>query len=144
MSLRELEEKCKKGVGCFGNPTSEVVCICCRSNNPEIARACTDVSITDVLFVYHKRQTDFWTVAKAFKRSDFELVAAAVGGFHLEEAYVMTNSFENPWWDNNDLHVVKTKTRSTSVGDVISRGGLNRPTKYYAVDRVGFTLIGEA
>jgi len=141
--LQELAKLC--GCNAFGNADgNRPMCKDCMRDKNNLWKVCLEVKGIDVLMVYHKRKTDFWTVPKEFERSDYQLVASVAGGWDLEKAYMMTNSFENPWWDNDDLHVVRDKTRSTSVGDVIAKGGYNRPTQYYAVDRIGFKLIGEA
>jgi hypothetical protein len=53
----------------------------------------------------------------------------------LEKAYMLTNTIDKPWWDNEGVtKLVEGGCRSTSVGDYVVVGA----TKYLC-DHVGWT-----
>jgi len=66
--------------------------------------------------------------------SDLEEVAI-VNTDSLDTAFRQTNNIDKPWFDNEDVQVIK-KSRSTSVGDVME---LN--DELYVVAPVGFEKI---
>lgn len=54
----------------------------------------------------------------------------------LDQAYHLTNTIDRYWWENQDVHPVVTKTRSTSVGDVLCIRGV-----YFVVASFGFDKV---
>jgi len=63
-------------------------------------------------------------MAEAYQKvAVIQLVAGPVED-GLEECFVRTNSIDAPWFESNDpILRLKTRTRSTSVGDIVRVGG---------------------
>jgi hypothetical protein len=93
-----------------------------------------------MISVYHKIKSDFFTTANKFVAQEFTLVAK-VNTNDLEEAYRLTNTVDHYWWENEGVNAVITKTRSTSVGDVMLD---HKDGKFHAVASCGFAEIGAA
>lgn len=41
----------------------------------------------------------------------------------LEVAFELTNTIDRAWWENEGVKAIVTPCRSTSVGDILVRGG---------------------
>ena len=93
-----------------------------------------------MISVYHKIKSDYFTAAKKFVAQEFTLVAK-VDTDDLEEAYRLTNTINCSWWENEGVEAIITKTRSTSVGDVMLD---HKDGKFHAVAGCGFAEIGAA
>lgn len=76
-----------------------------------------------------KKKFEVWHVQRAYTRESFigEVVefprcydlVAVVEAADIEQVYGLTNHIDKPWWENQDVEV-KLRSRSTSIGDVIS------------------------
>lgn len=63
---------------------------------------------------------------------------AEVNTDDLEQAFVLSNSIDLPWFENKEVKILGGASgyRSTSVGDVLDHNGVK-----YIVDSCGFTKI---
>ncbi len=53
-----------------------------------------------------------------FSRYDYEIVAE-VECEDKNQVFQLTNTIDDYWWNNDEVTALKTKTRSTSVGDIV-------------------------
>jgi hypothetical protein len=104
--------------------------------------------------VYHSNKSDFTSALFALHpticprvkivdwwKSDRYNLVAQVKTNNLEEAYILTQSIEEPWWMVNLQKVqkkVSTPTRSTSVGDMMVMDG-----SVYLIKSVGLEIMPE-
>lgn len=96
------------------------------------------------LIMFSSEKADL--VNELFENNEYECVAVMVPAKIeiddiLEHAYYLTNTIEEPWYNNPGslINVSEDKVkgcRSTSVGDVIKYNG-----NKYLVDKFGFTKI---
>lgn len=83
--------------------------------------------------VYHKD----WSSNQELKSPDSYNIVAWVEAYSLDDVFRLTNSIEDYWWNNEEVDAMVTKTRSTSVGDVI----VDTVSEVaYTVDMFGFSV----
>ena len=83
--------------------------------------------------VWHAKNPTFGLTEQNFP-DDYELVAE-VNTDNLEIVFRQTNHIDYPWWENDDVKVIK-KSRSTSVGDVVEING-----KFWLCETIGFSKL---
>lgn len=90
-----------------------------------------------MIYVYHDPEIDFREhPERVYVMTEKELVAV-IDTNDLEVTYRLTNSIEDAWFRTKDPRVrVVQESRSTSVGDFMSRDGV-----WYMIGMVGFKRL---
>lgn len=94
--------------------------------------------------VYHKKQSDFFSVPDKINPKDYESVAVVETEGGLEQVYFLTNSIDYHWSKNKGIHLlIGDRLRSTSVGDLIIENAQDEDSeeRVFVVDRVGFKEV---
>jgi hypothetical protein len=88
--------------------------------------------------VYHFRGI-FGFDNKAQWPDNYDLVAE-VETDKLSEAFRLTNTIDNPWWENPSVEkkFLSSGCRSTSIGDIVEING-----DFYKCAPIGWTSLGE-
>tara|TARA_Y100000996_G_C21963030_1_gene413049 strand:- start:32 stop:334 length:303 start_codon:yes stop_codon:yes gene_type:complete len=73
--------------------------------------------IKDTVYIIHRdwESKDVKVVAEVYVDKNLSLEQK------IDKAYMLTNSIEDAWWNNDDVHALY-ETRSTSVGDQVLIG----------------------
>lgn len=91
--------------------------------------------------VYHAVNSDFgMSEPQAFNAINFRKVAE-VECEDLNQVYLLTNSIEYHWGDNEGVKMTGPRTRSTSIGDVIASVD---ECKAWRVASTGFSPLEDA
>ena len=71
----------------------------------------------DTIYVIHRdwKTKDVKIVAEVYVDKNLSLSQK------IDQAFMLTNSIENAWWNNDDVHALYN-SRSTSVGDKVKIG----------------------
>jgi len=88
--------------------------------------------------VYHKNDPTFRDVhEEVVDLSEFTKVAIVRCGA-LRDAFRLTNHIDEPWFDNEEVEVIKRNARSSSVGDLFHEV---EPDNWFICQSIGWHLI---
>lgn len=86
-----------------------------------------------MLAVYHNNRFTECCLDSQLKEGMTLSLVATVDTDDLEEGYRLTNNIDHPWPENEGVKCLTDKPRSTSVGDMLQKGG-----SYYLVESCRF------